>query len=54
MHEYKLTKNAKEVIKLKNVGDLDSTIPFDNDNRDYQDYLKWLAKGNKPLNKEGL
>ena len=23
-------------------------IPFDPDNRDYQDYLKWLEEGNKP------
>ena len=23
-------------------------IPFDPDNRDYQDYLKWVAEGNTP------
>ena len=26
-----------------------STIPFNPDNTDYQQYLKWLADGNKPL-----
>ena len=24
-------------------------IPFDPDNTDYQQYLKWLAEGNEPL-----
>lgn len=24
-------------------------IPFDPDNADYQEYLKWLAEGNEPL-----
>jgi hypothetical protein len=24
-------------------------IPFDSDNKDYQEYLEWLAKGNLPL-----
>ena len=23
-------------------------IPFDPDNRDYQEYLKWVAEGNTP------
>ena len=23
-------------------------IPFDPDNTDYQEYLKWLAEGNQP------
>lgn len=26
-----------------------SFIPFDQDNTDYQDYLKWVAEGNEPL-----
>jgi len=24
-------------------------IPFDHNNTDYQEYLKWLAEGNEPL-----
>jgi hypothetical protein len=24
-------------------------IPFDPDNTDYQEYLKWVAEGNTPL-----
>jgi hypothetical protein len=24
-------------------------IPFDPDNTDYQEYLKWVAEGNQPL-----
>jgi hypothetical protein len=25
-----------------------ATIPFDPDNTDYQEYLKWVAEGNTP------
>jgi hypothetical protein len=25
------------------------SIPFDPDNTDYQDYLKWLEEGNAPI-----
>jgi hypothetical protein len=25
-----------------------ATIPFDPDNTDYQEYLKWVAEGNEP------
>ena len=28
-------------------------IPFDPDNRDYQDYLAWLDEGNKPNPPQG-
>jgi len=33
---------------IKRLSD-NSLIPFDPDNRDYQEYLKWLTKGNEPL-----
>jgi hypothetical protein len=31
-----------------------ATIPFDEDNRDYQDYLAWLAEGNIPALPPGM
>jgi len=30
------------------------SIPFDPDNIDYQEYLKWLAAGNTPLPADSL
>ncbi len=29
------------------------SIPFDPDNTDYQEYLKWVAEGNEPLPADG-
>ena len=44
---YKLTKETG-VIK-KEDGRSDASIPFDPDNRDYQEYLEWLKiDGNVP------
>jgi hypothetical protein len=41
---YKLTKYDS----VQRLAD-NAFIPFDPDNTDYQQYLKWLEEGNKPL-----
>jgi hypothetical protein len=33
---------------VKRIAD-NASIPFDPDNTDYQQYLKWLEEGNTPL-----
>lgn len=42
---YQLTKNEKFIKRISDG----AFIPADNINNDYQDYLTWLADGNKPL-----
>jgi len=38
--------DASTIIGISTTGN--SHIPIDNDNRDYQDYLAWVADGNTP------
>ena len=40
---YKLLKH-ESVVRLSD----NANIPFDEQNRDYQAYLEWLAEGNTP------
>ena len=46
---YKLTLpiNGGELKIVQRLSD-NAFIPFDPDNTDYQEYLKWLAEGNTP------
>ena len=49
MTTYKLIKNpdnGQVGAVLRNGSD---SIPFADDNTDYQAYLKWVAEGNTPL-----
>lgn len=39
-----LTNETNMVIRLSDM----ATIPFEPGNRDYQEYLGWLAAGNEP------
>ncbi|WP_156545882.1 hypothetical protein [Cupriavidus sp. D384] len=46
---YQLNKNLKgEVSCVIRISD-GAAIPFDEDNRDYSEYLEWIAAGNTPL-----
>ena len=41
---YRLTQSETTVHRLTD----NAFIPFDGGNRDYQEYLEWLAEGNEP------
>ena len=46
---YKLTApNIENIIPCIIRTTDGACIPFDPDNTDYQEYLKWLAEGNEP------
>ena len=47
---YKLIKStiSGNIVNIKRLAD-NVFIPFDEDNSDYQEYLKWLEEGNTPL-----
>ena len=38
---------GQEAQCIKRLSD-NASIPFDPDNTDYQEYLKWVAEGNTP------
>jgi hypothetical protein len=46
---YKFIKDLdlNKVTSVKRLSD-NAFIPFDPDNTDYQEYLKWVAEGNTP------
>jgi hypothetical protein len=48
---YKLNKDSITGQDSNSVTRLSDNafIPFDPDNTDYQEYLKWLEEGNTPL-----
>ena len=48
---YKLVKDVltNEIsVVNKTDGDRVKSIPFDPSNKDYQEYLEWVAEGNQP------
>lgn len=45
---YKLIRDI-DTNEIKTVRLENAFIPFDPANRDYQEYLAWLAQGNTPL-----
>ena len=48
MAKYKLLKNIDGVVAFVTCEDppVTKTIPFSEDNTDYQEYLEWVAAGN--------
>jgi hypothetical protein len=48
MAQYKLHNYMGSDVSVTRLAD-GVSIPFDPDNTDYQQYLKWLEEGNTPL-----
>ena len=48
MTVYKLYRSIDGSVDVV-IRDDRFSIPFDPANRDYQEYLEWLAEGNEPL-----
>jgi hypothetical protein len=46
------TLSGQEIRNIKRIAD-NAFIPFDQDNTDYKEYLKWLEEGNQPEPAEG-
>jgi hypothetical protein len=48
---YKLTKQVNGIVKtiVWQDNEIYMSIPTDESNTDYQEYLKWVAEGNTPL-----
>jgi|TARA_R100000353_G_scaffold175515_2_gene146086 hypothetical protein len=47
--KYKLLEDPNIVLKTDtDLPNVYVSIPFDNGNRDYQEYLAWIADGNTP------
>ena len=51
VQEYNLDGKLQGILVIN--GNERTCIPFDNDNTDYQQYLKWVAEGNTPEPAEG-
>ena len=50
MYQLMFNPIKQQVNCIKKVnGTLVSIIPINEENIDYQEYLKWLAEGNEPL-----
>ena len=47
MYKLHYSTTAQAVIHVQRLSD-GAFIPFNPDNTDYQEYLKWLAEGNTP------
>jgi hypothetical protein len=44
-----LDETGREIRVIVKLGENKIYIPFDENNADYQEYLKWVAEGNTPL-----